>query len=76
MGHPKLWKGSKKVTSSRPFNATKQIAGQTESQNQKQGLAQCCTPLIPALGRQREEQLCGLQVSLVYKENLRTARAT
>ena len=33
------------------------------------------TPLIPALGRQRQEDLCEFEVSLVYKARCRTARA-
>ena len=34
------------------------------------------TPLLPALGRQRQEDLCELEASLVYKESSRTARVT
>ena len=33
-------------------------------------------PLIPALGRQRQANLCEFEASLVYKINSRTARAT
>ena len=33
------------------------------------------TPLIPALRRQRQVDLCELEASLVYKESSRTARA-
>ena len=32
-------------------------------------------PLIPALGRKRQEDLCEFKVSLVYKESSRSARA-
>ena len=31
-------------------------------------------PLIPALGRQRQEDLCEFEASLVYKASSRTAR--
>jgi hypothetical protein len=34
------------------------------------------TPLIPALGRQRQEDLSELQASLVCRVRARTARAT
>ena len=34
-----------------------------------------CTPLIPALGRQRQADLCEFEASLVYRESSRTARA-
>jgi hypothetical protein len=34
-----------------------------------------CTPLIPALGRQRQEDLYRFEASLVCKENYRTAKA-
>ena len=34
------------------------------------------TPLIPALGRQRQEDLCEFEASLVYRVSSRTARAT
>jgi hypothetical protein len=33
-------------------------------------------PLIPALRRQRQEDLCEFQASLVYRDNSRTARIT
>ena len=33
-------------------------------------------PLIPALGRQTEADLCEFEVRLVYRVNSRTARAT
>jgi hypothetical protein len=33
-------------------------------------------PLIPALGRQKQTNLCEFQVSLVYKSSSRTAKAT
>ena len=33
------------------------------------------TPLIPALGRQRQENLCEFEANLVYKASLRTVRA-
>ena len=32
-------------------------------------------PLVPALIRQRQEDLCEFEVSLVYKVSLRPARA-
>jgi hypothetical protein len=35
-----------------------------------------CTPLFPAQGRQRQADICELEVSLVDRENSRTARAT
>jgi hypothetical protein len=35
-----------------------------------------CTPFIPALGRQRQADLCEFDASLVYKVSFRTARAT
>jgi hypothetical protein len=35
-----------------------------------------CTPLIPALGRQRQVDLCEFEASLLYKVSYRTARAT
>jgi hypothetical protein len=31
-----------------------------------------CTSLIPALGRQRQVDLCEFEVSLIYKVNSRT----
>jgi hypothetical protein len=34
------------------------------------------TPLIPALGRQRQADLCEFEASLVYRVSFRTARAT
>ena len=34
------------------------------------------TPLIPALRRQRQEDLCEFKVSLIYIVSFRTARAT
>ena len=34
------------------------------------------TPLIPALGKQRQEDLCEFEDSLVYRVSFRTARAT
>ena len=34
------------------------------------------TPLIPTLEKQREVDFCEFEVSLVYRENSRTARAT
>ena len=33
-----------------------------------------CTPLIPALGRQRKEDLCEFEASLVYRLSSKTAR--
>ena len=33
-------------------------------------------PLIPALGRQRQEDLCEFRVSLVYRVSSKTSRAT
>jgi hypothetical protein len=33
-----------------------------------------CTPLIPALRRQRQVDLCEFQAILVYRESSRTAR--
>jgi hypothetical protein len=33
-------------------------------------------PLIPTLGRQRQEALCEFKASLVYKSSSRIARAT
>ena len=33
-------------------------------------------PLIPALGKQRQVDLCGFEVSLVYRMSSRPARAT
>ena len=33
-------------------------------------------PLIPALGRQRQVDLCEFEASLVYRVSSRTARAT
>jgi hypothetical protein len=33
-------------------------------------------PLVPALGRQRQEDLCEFEASLVYRVSPRTARAT
>ena len=33
-------------------------------------------PLIPALGRQRQEDLCEFEVSQVYRASYRTARTT
>lgn len=33
------------------------------------------TPLVPVLGRQRQEDLCDLEASLVYRVSARTARA-
>jgi hypothetical protein len=35
-----------------------------------------CTPLIPALRRQRQVDLCEFEASLVYKVSTRTAMAT
>jgi hypothetical protein len=35
-----------------------------------------CTPLTPALRRQRQVDLCGFEASLVYRASSRTARAT
>ena len=35
-----------------------------------------CTPLVPALGRQKQEDLCGFKTSLAYRASSRTARAT
>lgn len=35
-----------------------------------------CTPLIPALGRQRQGHLCEFKANLIHIENSRTARAT
>jgi hypothetical protein len=35
-----------------------------------------CTPLIPALKRQRQEEVCELGSSLVYIASYRTARNT
>jgi hypothetical protein len=32
-------------------------------------------PLIAALGRQRQADLCVLKINLVYRESFRTARA-
>ena len=34
------------------------------------------TPLIPALGRQKQEDLCELKASLVYRVSSRTVRTT
>ena len=34
-----------------------------------------CTPLIPALGKQRQVDLCVFEASLVYRVSSRTARA-
>ena len=34
-----------------------------------------CTPLIPALGKQRQVDLCEFEASLVYRASSRTARA-
>ena len=34
-----------------------------------------CTPLIPALGRQKQVDLCESEASLVYRVSSRTARA-
>jgi hypothetical protein len=39
------------------------------------GQAWWCTALIPALGRQRQAELCEFEVSLVYRARSRTARA-
>jgi len=36
----------------------------------------CHTPLIPALRRQRQVELCEFEASLLYKASSRTARAT
>ena len=33
----------------------------------------CCTPLIPALGKQRQADICEFKVNLVYKVSSRTA---
>jgi hypothetical protein len=33
-------------------------------------------PLIPALGRQRQEDLCEFEANLIYRASSRTARAT
>jgi hypothetical protein len=44
--------------------------------HEKQCWAHWCMPLIPALGRQREVNLCDLRASLVYTVTSRTARAT
>ena len=33
-------------------------------------------PLIPALGRQRQEDLCEFRVSLVYRVSSKTSRVT
>jgi hypothetical protein len=33
-------------------------------------------PLIPALGKQRQSDLCDFKASLVYRVSSRTARAT
>jgi hypothetical protein len=33
-------------------------------------------PLIPALGSQRQADICEFEVSLIYKASFRTARAT
>jgi hypothetical protein len=35
-----------------------------------------CTPIFPALGRQRQEDLCEFEASLDYIVSSRTARAT
>ena len=35
-----------------------------------------CTPLIPALSKQRKVDLCEFETSLVYRASSRTARAT
>ena len=35
-----------------------------------------CTPLIPELGRQRQEDLYEFEASLVHRESLMTARTT
>jgi hypothetical protein len=40
------------------------------------GLSLNYTPLIPALGRQREMDFGEFEVSLVYRVNSRTARVT
>ena len=34
------------------------------------------TPLVPALGRQRQVDLCQFEASLIYRGSSRTARAT
>jgi hypothetical protein len=34
------------------------------------------TPLIPALERQRQTDLCGFEDSLIYRMSSRTAKAT
>lgn len=34
----------------------------------------CCSPLIPALGRQRQVGLCEFESSLVYTMSSRTAK--
>ena len=39
-------------------------------------IARWCTPLIPTLERQRQEDLCEFEARLVYKASCRTARAT
>lgn len=38
--------------------------------------AQWFIPLMPALGRQRQEDLCKFEASLIYITSYRTARAT
>jgi hypothetical protein len=35
-----------------------------------------CTPLIPALKRQRQADLCEFKPNLVYRVSFRTVRAT
>ena len=40
------------------------------------GQATWCTPLIPALGRQRQEDFCEFKASLVYRASSRTTGAT
>lgn len=35
-----------------------------------------CMPLIPALKRHKQEDLCELEARLVYRESSRTARVT
>ena len=49
-----------------------QITSKHEEQKQQPGGGG--TPLIPVLGRQRQEDLSEFNASLVYKANSRTAR--
>ena len=48
----------------------------TLKKGKKKKILFICTPLIPALGRQRQADLCEFKPTLVYEVSSRRARAT